>query len=142
MSRWLRVRPSLRMAKASSGVSANWKRSRSLTRDGALFGEHLEVDHFLPVLRSVDDDGDLLGELVGLGEGEKLEHFVEGAEAAGENDQRLGQVGEPVLAHEEVVELEVERGRDEGVGQLLEGQRMLRPMVLPPPPRRRDWRLP
>jgi hypothetical protein len=51
-----------------------------------------------------------LASFVGLVEGEELEHFVERAEAAGEDDQRFGEVGEPVLAHEEVVELEVERG--------------------------------
>ena len=64
----------------------------------------------LPVLRTVDDDGDLLGEFFGLGEREHLEHLVERAEAAGKDDQRLGQIGEPELAHEEVVEVEVERG--------------------------------
>ena len=55
-------------------------------------------------------------------EGEDFEHLVERAEAAGKDHQRLGQIGEPILAHEEVVELEVERGRDVGVRRLLEGQ--------------------
>ena len=93
-----------------------------LEGDGALFGHGFEVDDGLPVVGAVDDDGDLLGELFGLREGEQLEHLVERAEAAGEDDQRLGEVGEPVLAHEEVVELEVELGRDPGVGTLFEGQ--------------------
>ena len=133
----------MRRAKASSGVSANWKRSHVLDGDGALFGEDVEVDDALPVGRAVDDDGDLLGELVGLGEGEQLEHFVQGAEAAGKDDQRLGEVGEPVLAHEEVVEVEVERGRDVGVGHLLEGQLDVQADGLARRPRRRrGWRLP
>ena len=44
------------------------------------------------------------------------------AKAAGEHDERFGEVSKPVLAHEEVVELEVEFGRDVAVGQLLERQ--------------------
>jgi hypothetical protein len=80
-----------------------------LGRDGAGIHQHVEVEDLLPILRAVDDDGDLLGQLLGLGQGEDLEHLVEGAEAAGKDHQRLGQVGKPQLAHEEVVELEVER---------------------------------
>jgi hypothetical protein len=59
---------------------------------------------------------------LGLGEGEDFKHLVERAEAAGKDDQRLGEIGEPELAHEEVMELEVERGGDVRVGMLLEGQ--------------------
>ena len=93
-----------------------------LEGDGALFGQEFEIDDVLPVAGAVDDDGDGLGELVGLVEGEELEHFVEGAEATGEDDERFGKVGEPVLAHEEVVEVEVEGGGDVGVGHLLKGE--------------------
>ena len=93
-----------------------------LGRDGARIDQHLEVEDFLPVIRSINKDGDPFVDLPGLRQREDLEHLVEGAEAAGKNHQRLGQIGEPQLAHEEVVELEVERGRDVGIGPLLEGQ--------------------
>ncbi len=93
-----------------------------LEGDGSLLGEHLKVDDVLPVTGAVDDDGDGFGELVGLVEGEEFEHLVEGAEAAGEDDEGLGEVGEPELAHEEVVEVEVEGRGDVGVGELLEGE--------------------
>src|ERR1035438_9305915 len=76
----------------------------------------------MPVFAAVDDDEDFLGKFVGLREGENFEEFVDGAEAAGKNHQRFGEIGEPELAHEEIVELEVERGRDVLVGILLEGQ--------------------
>jgi hypothetical protein len=59
---------------------------------------------------------------VGLRQGEQFEHLVDGAEAPGKNDQRSRQIGEPVLAHEEVVELEVQRRRDVAVRRLFEGQ--------------------
>ena len=39
---------------------------------------------------------------------EDFEQLVHGAEAAGEDHQRLRQIREPELAHEEVVELEVQ----------------------------------
>jgi hypothetical protein len=69
-----------------------------------------QVDDALPVARSVDEHGDLLGQLLGLRQGQQLEHLVQRAEAAGKDHQRLGQIGEPELAHEEVVELEVQVG--------------------------------
>ena len=58
-------------------------------------------------------------ELAGLRQSQDLEQFVEGAEAAGKHDQRARQVREPELAHEEVVELEAQLGRDVGIGALL-----------------------
>src|SRR6185503_5547394 len=69
-----------------------------------------------------EDYADLLRQLVGLYERQHLEQLVERAEAAGKNHQRLRQVGEPELAHEEVVELEVQPLGDVGVGALLERQ--------------------
>ena len=90
--------------------------------DGASIDEGLEVHDAMPVFTAVDDDENFLGELVGLREGEDFEEFVDGAEAAGENHQSFGEIGEPEFAHEEIVEFEVERGRDVGVGILLEGQ--------------------
>ena len=70
----------------------------------------------VPVLAAVDDDQNFLGQLVGLGEGEDFEEFVHGAETAGEDDESLGEIGEPEFAHEEVVELEIQRRGDVLVG--------------------------
>ena len=90
--------------------------------DGASVDEGLEVHDAMPVFTAVDDDQNFLGELVGLREGEDFEEFVDRAEAAGKNHQRFGEIGEPEFAHEEIVEFEVERRSDVGVGILLEGQ--------------------
>ena len=51
---------------------------------------------------------DLLGQLLGLRQRQHFHQLVHGAEAARKNHQRLRQVGEPELAHEEVVELEAQ----------------------------------
>ena len=59
---------------------------------------------------------------MGLRKSEQLEHLVEGAESSGKDDQRSRQIGEPVLTHEEVVELEVQRRRDVAVRRLLKRQ--------------------
>src|ERR1700761_5789729 len=96
-------------------------------RDRSLLHQYIQVDYRFPVGRTVENDRDLLGQLFGLGEGKDFEGFVERAKAAGKDHQRLGKVGEPVLAHEEVVELEVERRRDVGVGQLLKWQLDVKP---------------
>jgi hypothetical protein len=88
--------------------------------DCAGVDEGLEVHDAVPVFAAVDYDENLFGQLVGLSEGEDFEEFVDGAEAAGKNHQRFGEIGEPELAHEEIVELEVERGRDVRIGILLE----------------------
>src|SRR5580704_15217312 len=84
--------------------------------------EGLEVHDAVPVFAAVDDYENFLGEFVGLGEGKDFKEFVDGAEATRENHQRLGEIGEPEFTHEEIVELEVQRGRDVGIGILLEGQ--------------------
>src|SRR5262249_42833373 len=90
--------------------------------DRAPLRHGLKLQDLIPVLSSVEDDADLLRQLVGLGERENLEQLVERAEAAGKNDERLRQVCEPELSHEEVVELEAQPVRDVRVGALLERQ--------------------
>ena len=74
---------------------------------------------FVPVARAVEDDRDVAHELARLGEREHLAQLVERPEAAGKDDQSAREVREPELAHEEVVELEPEPGRDVRVGTLL-----------------------
>src|SRR5262245_15084436 len=73
-----------------------------LVRDRAPFGHRLEVQHLLPVARAVEDDPDLLRQLVGLDERQQLEQLVARAEAARKDHERLRQVCEPELAHEEI----------------------------------------
>src|SRR5580704_1670139 len=90
--------------------------------DGASVYEGLEVHDAVPVFAAVDYYENFLGQFIGLREGEDFEEFVDGAEAAGKNHQRFGEVGEPEFTHEEIVELEVERGSDVGVGILFERQ--------------------
>src|SRR6516165_6081761 len=75
-----------------------------LFRDRAPFGHRLESQHLIPVLPAVENHANLLGELVGLDKRQNLEQLVARPEAARENDQRLREVGEPELSHEEIVE--------------------------------------
>ena len=79
--------------------------------DGAPLDQRLQVQDLVPVVRAVQDDLELLRELLRLHEGQDLEYLVERAEAAGKHHERLGQVREPELPHEEVVELEVQAYR-------------------------------
>src|SRR5208337_1799215 len=81
-----------------------------------------EIDDLLPVLAAIHDDDNFLRQLLRLGEGDNLKEFVERTETSGKNHQPFGQVREPELAHEKVMELEVERRRDVAVRILLEGQ--------------------
>jgi hypothetical protein len=80
-------------------------------------------------------------DLPGLDERQDLEQLVHRAEPAREDHQRAGEIGEPQLAHEEVVELEQKVGGDERIGPLLgreadgEADRSDRP----PAPPRRGW---
>src|SRR5690606_4717948 len=57
-------------------------------------------------------------QLAGLGQGEDLEQFIEGAEAPGKNDYGPGHMREPELAHEEIVEFEIELGGYVRIGGL------------------------
>src|SRR5204863_9597784 len=64
----------------------------------------------------------LFGQFLCLCQGENLEQFVKSAETSREDHQSLRQVGEPVLPHEEVVELEIELGSNVAIRKLLERQ--------------------
>ena len=74
--------------------------------------EGLEVHDAMPVFAAIDDNENLLGEFIGLRQREDFEELVDGAEAAGKNHQRFGEVSEPEFSHEEIMKFEVERGRD------------------------------
>src|SRR5439155_23618327 len=77
------------------------------------------VDQAAPVGRVVKDDGEAV-DLVRLDQRERLEQLVEGAEAAGEQDEALGVLDEHGFATEEVAE--VDRQVNVGVDGLLVGQ--------------------
>ena len=77
-----------------------------------------EVDDLRPVLTAKEDDRHRL-HAVGLAEGEGFEHLVEGSESAGEEDYGCRAEDEVKLPQREVLELEAEVGRDEGIGLLL-----------------------
>src|ERR1700692_3111932 len=91
-------------------------------RDHAGVDHSVEIDDFLPVRAAIDDNDNFLGQFLSLGKGEDFKKFVERAEAPGKDYERFGQIREPELTHEKVMELEVERRRDVGVRILLEGQ--------------------
>ena len=77
-------------------------------RDHAPLGHRRDVHDLVPVVRAIEHDRELLRQLLGLRQRQDLVHLVERPEAAREHHQRLGQVGEPQLPHEEVVELEAQ----------------------------------
>ncbi len=64
---------------------------------------------------------------MGLHQGRRLEHFVERAEAAGEEDQGLGTLQKVHLADREIVEAETQFRRHIGIGRLLTRQDNVQP---------------
>src|SRR6266568_3335389 len=86
------------------GRVSNLEQVKVLRRNHSGIDHGVEIHDFLPILAAVYDDQNLFGEFLGLGEGEDFEKFVQRAEAAREDDQGLGKIGEPELAHEEIVE--------------------------------------
>src|SRR3954471_199902 len=82
--------------------------------------ERLEVDYPVPVFAPVYHDQNFLRQLVGLRQRQDLEKLIHGAEAAREDHESLRKIGEPELAHEEVVKLKVQRRSDVLVRILLE----------------------
>src|SRR5690242_10291502 len=108
--------------KAFLGRIHHAKQVEVFAGDGAGVDHRLEVDDVLPILPAVDEHENFLGQLFSLGKGQNFKELVECAEAAGENDQRLGQVSEPKLPHEKVVKLEIQGRGNEVVRHLLEGK--------------------
>ena len=90
--------------------------------DSAPADHVLEVKNFVPVFSAVDENQGVLGHFTGLREGHHFPKFVEGAEAAGKNDEGFGDLGEPQLAHEKIMEIEAELGTDVRIRELLVGQ--------------------
>src|SRR5262249_41732918 len=87
--------------------------------DGAIFRQRVEVQHLVPVARAEEHDGHAFLHLARLPQGEHLEELVEGAEAAGEQHDRLREIYEPELAHEKIVEMKVQLATDIRIVELL-----------------------
>ena len=60
-----------------------------------------------------------LGHLARLNQREQLEQLVERAKSTRKHDHRLGEIGEPKLAHEKVMEVKTELARHVRVVELL-----------------------
>src|SRR5437879_64017 len=90
--------------------------------DGAPI-EHLPpVDYAIPITAAVNEDEIAALQLACLHQGEHFPKLVHGAETPRKDDERLGELREPQLAHEKVVKLKIEPGTDVGVRPLLMGQ--------------------
>src|SRR3954465_9694737 len=97
-------------------------------RDGAKLDQRVDIQDLLPVLlTAIDHHQDFFCELLRLHQGQDLEEFVQSAEATGKDHQRLREISEPVLAHEEVMELKIQLGRDPPIRKLLVGQANVEP---------------
>src|SRR6476660_6373390 len=83
--------------------------------DGAPVHHGFPIENLVPIPAAVDEDNVVLGELSCLQQREHLPKFVHRAEAAGKNDEGLGDLREPEFAHEEVVKIEAELRTDVGV---------------------------
>src|SRR5260370_42367780 len=80
------------------------------------------MHQFFTVFRCVEHNYEAAFELACLGKSQDLEELIERSISAGKDHERFGEIREPELAHEEVMELEREIGRDVGIGPLLERQ--------------------
>src|SRR3546814_20317688 len=78
---------------------------------------------FRSVVGAEQDDRQPFPHLFRLQQGQGLEELVERAEAARHEDERLGQIEEPELPHEKVMELECPPAGDVRVAERLKGQR-------------------
>lgn len=98
---------------------ADFEQRQVFFADDTPIEQVVPINERLPEFRAKEHHGDILFRFARLDEREHLKKFVERAKAAGERDERLGQVEEPVFAHEEVVELEGKLGRAIGIHRLL-----------------------
>src|ERR1700737_3419577 len=74
--------------------------------DGAGVHHGLPVQNLIPIFSAVDKDDVVLSQLARLHEGEHFHELVKRAEPPRENYQGLGDLREPELTHEEVMEIE------------------------------------
>lgn len=76
-----------------------------LRRYNAVFGQFREINDVFPKFATEKNDRQMLHSF-GLAERQRFEEFVEGAEAAGERDERLGAQEEVQLPNREVMKIE------------------------------------
>ena len=86
--------------------------------DGAAVEHRAPVEHFVPILPSVNQDQIMLRQFAGLHQREHFPKLVHGAESARENDQGFRDLREPQFAHEKIMEVEAQFAADEAIGKL------------------------
>src|SRR5205085_3569463 len=87
--------------------------------DHAVFDHCTEIDNVVPIFGAKQHDWDAFAHLPRLYQGEDFEQFVERAETAREEHNRLGKIDEPELPHEKIMEAEVQLPADIRVVELL-----------------------
>src|ERR1700679_2797068 len=76
--------------------------------DGSSAHHGLPIQHLIPIFAAVDQNEIVLGKFSGLHEREHFPKLVHGAEAAGKNDERFGDLREPKFPHEKIMEIKTE----------------------------------
>lgn len=102
------------------------KQRQIVRSDQPFFDQKRPVDETFPKRLSDENDGDVAG-FARLKKGQRLEQFVERAEAPRERHQRPRAEQEMHLAQGEITKLETEIRGDVGIGALFVGQRNVEP---------------
>src|SRR5277367_2682434 len=71
--------------------------------DYAVMKKGLEVNDFVPVFRTIQNDGNASLKLAGLRQRENFHDLIQGAEPPRKSNQATRQLRKPQLAHEEVM---------------------------------------
>src|ERR1700677_3422303 len=103
------------------------KKFQIRSRDGSILHQRFEIHDFLPETGAIENDRDLLRQLLRLHERKNFEKLVHRSESTREDHERLRQIREPELAHEEIVEFEVQLARNERIRELFEGETDVQP---------------
>src|SRR5271170_4667217 len=109
----------LQSLKRGSRIVCKPEKIEVFAADRSMAHQRFEVDDLLPVTGAVQHHRNRTIQLLGLLQSQNLEHLVQGAEAPGEYHEGSRQVCEPEFAHEEVMKLQRQFGRNVGVGPLL-----------------------
>src|ERR1700689_1190801 len=87
--------------------------------DGSSAHHGLPIQHLIPIFAAVDQNEIVLGKFSGLHEREHFPKLVHGAESAGKNDERFGDLRKPKFSHEKIMEIKTELVADVGIRRLL-----------------------
>jgi len=96
-------------------------------RNRPVLHERIEVNDLFPERGPIQHDRHLLRQLLRLRQRQNFEQLIHGPEATRKHHQRLRQVREPELAHEKVMEFEVQFMGDVGIRKLLKRQPDVQP---------------